>query len=413
MNLKETQQKITAEREALAKLFADHTVTAADGSTTYKFSGDQLTEINQRKDALNALCEEYEQAKGLDDLAKENEKGLKELSRVERPSFSGDPEGETERASKNSRVFNFGESVVASKAYEAWKQGRQKNVAAEFPFEVKTLFQTSAGWDPYPERQDRVELTAERPLLVSALPAFGETTSDTIEYWEETTATMNAAEIAEAGAYPEDAYVLTLRTDSVKKIGTTIPATEEQLDDESRARTYLENRIRRSVQARLDTQILTGDGAGANLTGILNHSIQSQAKGADDHYSAVFKAITKVMESPGFAIPDYIVEHPNDWQDVVLMKDADGRFIWGQPSDNPTRRLWGIPVVVTPAITENTALVGDFKGFSELIMRKAIEVVFTDSNEDDFKKDKILIKARLRAALAVYRLNAFCKVTGL
>jgi hypothetical protein len=46
-------------------------------------------------------------------------------------------------------------------------------------------------------------------------------------------------------------------------------------------------------------------------------------------------------------------------------------------------------------------------------MRKAIEVVFTDSNEDDFKKDKVLLKARLRAALCVYRPTAYCTVTGI
>ncbi|MBX4215925.1 hypothetical protein KW797_03175 [Candidatus Parcubacteria bacterium] len=47
------------------------------------------------------------------------------------------------------------------------------------------------------------------------------------------------------------------------------------------------------------------------------------------------------------------------------------------------------------------------------MMRKQIEVLFTNSNSDDFTKDRILFKARLRAALCVYRLYAFCQVTGL
>ncbi|MBX4215926.1 phage major capsid protein [Candidatus Parcubacteria bacterium] len=344
MNLQEILKKMTELREKLFKKFEEHTVKASDGSKTYNFTGDELTEVNAMNADLSKLGEEYDQAKALHDADTENEKRLKDLRKPVRPEFSGDPDGEPEGKGKKARVLTFGESVIGSKAFQSFKDGRRFDVAAEFDFDMKTLFQTSAGWDPYAERMDRVELTAERELVAAGLPAFGETTTDTLEYWEETTATMNAVEKNEAAAYPEDAFALTLRTENVRKIGTTIPATEEQLDDEARARTYLENRIRRSVLTRLDLQILVGDGTAPNISGYLDRAIQTQAKGADDHYSAVFKGITKVRFT-GFAEPDAIVEHPNDWQDVVLLKDADGRFIWGNPQDNPQTRMWGKRVV--------------------------------------------------------------------
>ena len=105
--------------------------------------------------------------------------------------------------------------------------------------------------------------------------------------------------------------------------------------------------------------------------------------------------------------------HPNDWEAVVIQKDADGRFIWGNPSDNPVPRMWGKKVVVTTAETENTALVGAFMMHTELVIRSGVEVEISNSHDDYFVKGKLAIRARMRAFKPMYRANAFCKVTGI
>jgi HK97 family phage major capsid protein len=69
--------------------------------------------------------------------------------------------------------------------------------------------------------------------------------------------------------------------------------------------------------------------------------------------------------------------------------------------------------VVTTAISAGTALVGAFQIGAQIFRRQGISVDMTNSNEDDFRKNLVAIRAEERLALAVYRPLAFCTVTGI
>ncbi|TCO54147.1 capsid family protein [Actinocrispum wychmicini] len=100
----------------------------------------------------------------------------------------------------------------------------------------------------------------------------------------------------------------------------------------------------------------------------------------------------------GRALPNAAIIHPNDWQDIRLLRTADGLYIWGSPSE---------------AGPENTAVVGDFVNFSELSTRRGVDVQVSNSHADFFINGKQAIRADARAALLVYRPTAFCTVTGI
>jgi len=175
---------------------------------------------------------------------------------------------------------------------------------------------------------------------------------------------------------------------------------------------YVNNRLPLMLRQVMSAAILTGAGA-PSFTGIIGLAgVQTQAKGADPTPDAIHKAMTLVSVT-GRANPNVTIWHPNDWQDVRLLRTADGVYIWGSPSDAGPERIWGLPVVQDSACTENTALVGDFANFTELAMRQGIQLEVTDSHAGLFIQRTLAILATVRAALVVYRPAAICQVTGI
>jgi HK97 family phage major capsid protein len=356
-------------------------------SASEKFAAYQKLEqdIKSLTDEVNSLAE--------------MERNLKAKGQYKHP---GGNESEEPKQHKS-----IGEMFTESAAYKEKGKGDTLDVS------LKTLFETSAGWSPEDLRSGRVVEDAQRPIQIIDLIPMGSTNQSAVVYMEETTFTSNAAETAEGNSYGESALALTEQTSQVRKIATFLPVTDEQLEDVAQVRGYINRRLRFMLRQRLDSQIVNGDGSAPNLTGILNVSgLQSQAKGSDPVPDAVHKAITKVRVT-GRVMPNAVLMHPNDWQGIRLTRTTEGVYIWGSPSEAGEARIWGLPVVISDALPEGTAIVGDYANFIELAERRGIEVSVSDSHSDYFIKGKQAIRADMRAALPIYRPAAFCEVTSI
>ena len=379
--LKELQEKLAAKQKALHEVFE----TAGED---VDFSTDEVLKLTGAKDSAGAG--RAEPAKGSPALPD-----------------PGKPES----------IKSLGQLIVESPIFQAHVKARAPvgmSIMEGYGLrELKTTFSTSAGWAPQSIRVPGLMIPeAVRPIQVLDIIPPGVTGQAAVVYMEETTATFAAAERAEAAAYAEATFALTQQSSTVRSIGASVPVTDEQLADVPGVSSYLNQRLGFGVRQRLDAEILTGAGTGVNLTGILNTgSIQTQAKGADPVPDAVYKAMTLVRVT-GRAFPNAVVFHPNDWQDVRLLRTADGIYIWGSPSEAGPERIWGLQVVQSDAETENTALVGDFATFCQLYERTGLEVAVGFVN-DDFLNGMRTIRAGLRAAFVVYRPEAFCTVTGI
>jgi len=283
----------------------------------------------------------------------------------------------------------------------------------KFGLGLKTLFQTSAGWAPQSIRQaGLVEAVTRPPAVIDVVPVLPSGITGSVTWMLETTRTHAAAEKGEGVAYAESEFVLTEQTSIVRKITDSIPVTDEQLEDVPGCGDYLSNRLIFGVRQRLDTQILTGNGVAPNLLGINNTpNIQTHAKGADPAPDALLKGAVKVMTT-GRAYPNVAVLHPNDWQDIRLLRTADGIYIFGAPNEPGPSSIWGMRQVVTDGQTENTGLVGDFANFCIFFERKGVNVQ-TGYIGDNFKEGKRTLRADLRGVFVVTRPGAFCTVTGI
>lgn len=414
--LRECDGKIAERKTKLAAIFSEAgadldltKVTSVDANI--KGDSAKIREnIRSLNDELADLVTERKELVGVAEIAAAYK------GRGER----GEPTPEIEGVNgSTSEAMSFGKAFVKSQAYLS-KRGdgghgirSGDGVSSNIDFETKTLFQTSAGWTPQTTRTGRVVPFATIPIeFLDSLPS-ATTDQVAVVYMEETTFTSTAAETAEGGAYTEATLALTQRSSNVRKITVYLTVTDEQLEDVQYAEAYVDQRLQFMLRQRLEKQILTGDASGVNLQGLLTWpSIQTQAKGADTGPEAIFKAMTLVMTT-GASTPSHIIMNPLDWQNIRLLKDTTGNYIWGPPSAAGVDTLWGLTVMKSQQLTSTNALVGDLNNHFQVVTKRGIEVQITNSNSTDFVNGKQAIRADFRIASVLFRPVAVCKVTGL
>lgn len=411
LGYKELGEALDEKRKSLAEIFTkyeDVALIPEDEAKRIKPLNDELSDMGERFDHLRELDEAKQRS------AEEPEK---KVSRPAQPVSGHRPQ----------QFKSLGEQFTESEAFEAYVDRKQLNVNVELDakaffgnWESKSTLGTDsalAGVDtqyaPESIRLPGIITPGEQPLMVADLFPQATTTQNSIVYMEETTTTNAAAETAEAATKPESALDFTESSTPVRKIATWIPVTSEAFQDVPQLRGYVNQRLRRFVLAREDSQLLVGDGIAPNLEGILNVTgIQTQAKGGDPTPDAFYKAMT-LIRTGAFLSPDAVVMHPNDWQDVRLLRTADGIYIWGSPLESGQPRLWGLNVVQTTALTENTGLVGAFRDSAMIFRRETVNLKVSDQHASFAIENKLAIIAEERLALAVFRPAGFATVTGI
>jgi HK97 family phage major capsid protein len=393
--LKEVEGTLNERRKKLHDIFAEAGETF-DMTKVKSLDGDSMAKV----EAIRVMNEE------IDELAKKAE-GLRVVLRgaqnADEYSEGGTETGDGGNGAREAKTLG---DLIANDPRRLVKK-----TEFEVDIDLKATLLTSSGWAPQAVRTDRlVDFATRPPTILDFIPTVT-TDQSAIVYMEETTFTNTAAETAEGATKPQATLIYTERTSSVRKIPVFVPVSDEQLEDVPRMRALVNNRLAFMVRQRLAGQILVGDGIAPNLRGLLNVvGINTQAKGADPTPDAVYKAMVLCM-TVGFVEPDLAVFNALDWQDVKLLRTADGIYIWGSPSDAGPNRIWGLPVVIEQGLTQNTAVVGAFGVFSELDIKKGLTVE-TGYNNDDFTKDLQTIRAEIRAAVVFYRPTAFATVTG-
>jgi hypothetical protein len=251
-----------------------------------------------------------------------------------------------------------------------------------------------------------------RPLSILDLLPTATTDQNSIPYTQEGGSVATAAETAEGAVKPEAALSLADVEAKAATIAHWLKNRKQVLADHPALQGIIEGRLRYGVLRRLEGQVLSGDGTGENIRGILQTSgigavtFTTGALVADQ----ILRGITSVTLADAQA--NAIVCNPLDWQTVLLAKTSgSGEYI---NSDGPFGQtftsMWGVPLIVSPAVAQGTALVGDFRLGAQLFIREGVSVLLSDSDSDDFVRNRVTILAEMRAALAVYRPSAFTLV---
>jgi hypothetical protein len=189
------------------------------------------------------------------------------------------------------------------------------------------------------------------------------------------------------------------------------------IDDEPQLQATINNELLYGLALEEDFQILKGSGNGEDLLGIMNAQyIQTYTPGAstelrsDSLRRAATLSILAYYPSTGYVL------HPNDWEQIELLKAASGSGGNDQQYALVTNiaigadtRIWRLPVVESPVIDEGTFLTGAFGTGAQLYDRQQANVRIAEQHGDFFIRNAVAILAEQRLALAMKRPESFVK----
>ena len=438
-------------REQLEALATEFDTYSAEIGAKEAPTGEELKKLNEMSDEVLRLVDVVGATKKAAYNAHAAKAFIAELSGAADPMVGLASSVATSTGIVDPKGMTLGEAFAKSPAYEEFvKQFRNRDGAiSHVPiqkaanFEVGGLYgkamitglsDTSAGAFVQTSRLPGVtDLIGTRELSVRDLCTNIKINSDTFEFVQVTAKTNNAATVLEAttsatpglnnvavGAYtaahgvkPESALVLAVVTSIVETIAHMIPITRRAAADAPQIRQLVDAFLLYGLREEEEDQILNGDGTTPNLRGILNTVGINTVGSAGTDIDAIVDAIAAVRADR--RRPTAMVVNPLDWYSTgfLLAKDSAGNYLIGDPraSIDQLNTLWGLRVVVSEAMTENTVLVGDFRQ-AVVADRQQAAIYVTDSHNDYFARNILAILAEERLGFGVRDPEAFCTVTA-
>jgi HK97 family phage major capsid protein len=248
----------------------------------------------------------------------------------------------------------------------------------------------------------------QRKLTIRDLIAPGQTASSNVEYVKETGFTNNARPVTEGQTKPKSDITFNMVSAPVRTIAHIFKASRQILDDAPGLASYINARGTYGLKFVEETQLLTGNGTGQNLNGIVPQaSAYAPSFNAADEQAidrlrlALLQVILANYPASAFVL------NPVDWARIELTKDTQGRYIVGNAASPIGPSLWNLPVVESQAMTAGEFLTGAFNLGAQVFDRMGVEVLLSTENSDDFEKNMCTIRVEERIALAVYRPESF------
>lgn len=304
---------------------------------------------------------------------------------------------------------SWGEQFVKSDEYQAklpLLKGRRQ--VGSIGFEVKNTL-TGSDTNVAPDRRPGIVPGVFEPLtLESFLPSLP-TESNAIEFTKENVFTNSAAEAAEGTEKGESALTWTLVNMPISTVAHWIKISRQLASDNAMLSAYVDTRMRYGVNRRVETQLAAGNGTTPNISGILDSGNFTAHGYADSDLGSTLKKLVLIRKIVGDLQaagddPDGILLNPADWAtiDIDLFTTAAGQSLrtvneMGRPV------LFGKPVITSVGMTADNVAVGNFSMACTIYNREGVTVEMSDSDDDNFTKNLVTIRAERRLALATER----------
>ena len=326
----------------------------------------------------------------------------------------------------NKKQFNSQKKVTFKSALqEALDNGAVEGIAKgnsrSASFELKADMTVAADFTGEVIPADRVpgyKFDPTRPVHVRQLLATGSTQSDVVRYVKESGYSNGAAATAEGTTLTQSDFDMTAADANVRKIGTYFRISEEMLADTPQLTSYLSARAPEKLLEVEDAQILSGDGTGANLSGIITDAADFDVSASGAFYQSVesaneFDVIVAALNQ--LALLNYnadcIMLNPTDFNKILLLKDSTNKYLKDQVYNGLQPSFSGVKVIQNTAIAAGTFLIGNFGVGTQLWVRQGVNVEFFREDGTNVRDGFVTVRVSERVALTNYLPNAFVNGT--
>lgn len=297
-----------------------------------------------------------------------------------------------------------------------------KNGGMSYSIETKDITTGGASGgalvDTY--RDPTVYRDPNRPIRIRDLISSVPTSTGAVEFMRQNVFTNNAGpQSAELADKAKSEITWELISLAGSTIAHHVIASRQALSDAPMLRSLIDVDLDYGLQLESDVQLLSGTGAGGDMTGLLVDAdiptvgqIAAGTSAADlpaamiDH---IRSAVTACQTSEYYNMTG-IVLNPVDWETLETAKATDGHYLMIQfPANGGEERIWKMPVVVTNAMPESSFILGDWMMGAKIYDRESLEIRVSESHDGLFIKNGVAILAEERYTLGIQRPKAFCK----
>lgn len=258
-----------------------------------------------------------------------------------------------------------------------------------------------------------IVIPGQRRLRIRDLVAAGRTTDSVVEFARELTWTDNAQSQALQGDVKgESDATYELVQSTARTIAHFIKISKQMLNDVAQLESVVDGRMMFHLLLEEEDQLLTGDGTGGNLLGIIpqasaySNALETALSISNiNRLDRIRVAITQIQEANH--IPDGIAMSVRDWASIELSKTSENAYLFVNPQNQTSPMLWGLPVVATTALSAPQFLVGAFTMGAQIFDKEDASLELSTQDEDNFQRNLCTIRAEERLAFVVYRSDYF------
>lgn len=311
--------------------------------------------------------------------------------------------------------LSLGERIVKSADFKAFAEKGTHVQGADITLKApnvatvdeilgrKANITTSVGQIPVVQESGYRDATpSDEGFTFLDLITVGSTNVPYSEYAQIVSVNDNADVVAEGELKPESDLTTAKVASNPFVYADGFTITNQTLADDGALAAFMEGRVRRHLRGAIERYALNGTGVGNEPAGILNTTGTLAQAFDEDIIVTLARALERFQRANEDLSPQAIVMNHKDVWKLRLEKDADGKYLFGNPfSQGPIPTPWGVPLVPTTKVAEGTALVGRFDSFNYLSLEPVTVQAFT-SHKDYAQRNLVYVRAETRGRQLFY-----------